>query len=333
MTDEAGTVDDGGGHGEGHDRGDGTLDGESDAHDGDIQTRDADSEPPEGDSEDRGDETPTAGREALLSALEVTRYGKLGVAFGFVFAVALTVFFVVVLAGGQTTQPAPYYLGLSFVVFISMSILAVGVLTGRRALHLAITPASIVRRSATGGVLAGLCWLGAAAALAAGATGLAGALLPWGGLLSLFGVWAVHTRYKRTTPIRPLAAAAALVAIPGALVVADLAALNLPALLAADGPVEVASKQRLFLVGAGLLAGGQAVQSLAALLGDGDPRVPVLLGVAPLSGLGAFLALGAGPVALALLAAGFGVAWLPVSWWLRGVSDADVPAGTPEFAA
>jgi hypothetical protein len=316
MTGEAGTVDDGGGHGDGQNGVDDSDDTNGDDHGADSDAAD----------------TQATGREALLDALEVSRYGKLGVAFGFVFAVALTVFFVVVLAGGQTTQPAPYYLGLSFVVFVSVSMLSVGVLTGRRALHLAVAPASIVRRSATGGLLGGLCWLGGAAALATGAPGLAGSLLPWAPLLSLFGVWAVHTRYKRTTPVRPLAAAGALVAVPGALVVADLVALNLPALLAADGPVEVASKQRLFLVGAGLLGGGHALQALTALLGDGDWQVPVLLGVAPLAGLAGFLALG-GPVALAVLAAGFGLAWLPVNWWLRGVSDAEVPAGTPDVAA
>jgi hypothetical protein len=273
-----------------------------------------------------GDEAPATGRAALLRALDVRRHALQALAIGLAVGVGVPVLFVVVLAGGSPTQPLPYYLGLAFVVFVTVAMLSVGVLTGRRVLTLAVTPASIVRRSATGGLLAGLLWLAGGAALVAGLSfRVTATLLVPGAILTLFGLWAVHTRFKRTSSLRPLAAVAAWVGVAGALIVADVVAVDMAQLLPGLGVGVDPSTARLLLAGAGLLAASQAVGALLALAGGAGTRMGLALGGVPLAGLAVYGLLGAGRPALAALALGFGVSWVLVSWWLRGVADDEVP--------
>lgn len=282
------------------------------------------------------EDTDPGGRAALLEALEVSRNARLGLVVGAAVAVLVTGFFLGVVAGGDPGEPTPYYLGLAFVVFVSTALLAASALTARRALALAVHPASVVRRAATVGLLGGLCWLGAAAALAVAATeagGLeaagagrtvAGYLLPWAPLLTLGGVWAVHTRTKRETPVRPLGALGALLAVPGAVVVADLAALEL-SVLVADAVPPGSRVRAVFVGGAALLVAGHALQATAAALA-GRSRLAVLLAAGPLAGLAGLVALGPGAASLAAIAAGCAVAWLGVPRSLRTVADEAVPA-------
>jgi hypothetical protein len=286
-------------------------------------------------------EPDAAGRDALLEALEVPRNARIAVAVGMVTAVLVALFFLGVLAGGEPGDPALYYLGLAMVVFVSTTLLAASVLTVRRALALTAHPASLVRKAAIGGLLGGIAWLGAAGAalvIATAASGgastartVAGFLLPWAPLLSLSGAWAVHTRYKRATSIRPLSAAGALLAVPGALVVADLGALELTVLLARPGPPGT-SVPGLFLVGVSLLASGHALQGAAALSATRS-AVPTLLTVAPLAGLASLALLGPGPAGIAAVAAALGLTWLGACWTLRGVADDEVPTGPDPFAS
>lgn len=293
-----------------------------------------------------------SGIPALLDALEVRRHARHAIGIGFAVAVGVAVLFVVVLAGGQPTQPLPYYASLAFVVFVTVSMLAALVLTGRRVLALAVSPASIVRRSATGGLLAGALWLGTAGVLLAGAGFriVATVLVP-AALLTPLGLWAVHTRYKRTSLLGPLSALGAWIGLLGALVVADLAAFRMAPLLPGVGLGVDAGLERLFLVGAGGLAAGQVLQALVATVGsDAGPgwastRTPLAVGLPPVIGLAGYLL--AGPVpglgatgfrstapgrpGLALLALGFGLSWLATGYWLRRVTDDDVPAGDTQL--
>jgi len=275
-------------------------------------------------------EAPHSSRAALVEALEVRRHARRAVAFAAVFAVAVAVFFVVVVSGGQTDFPLAYYPLLTFVVFVTSGMLALAILVGRRVLRLAVHPGSIVRWSATGGLVAGLAWLAAAVGLALGpgqpwAT-LADAATPWAALLSPLGVWAVHTRVKRTARLRPVVAAAGLAALGGALVVANIVAFDLLALLGDVGrPVDV-GVARLFLVGALALVGGETLVALLATLGGGPDEALLAVGVAPPVGLAAVVALGPGRTALVALAAGLGVGWTVACRRLRHVPDDAVPA-------
>ncbi|AQL42823.1 hypothetical protein BV210_08910 [Halorientalis sp. IM1011] len=253
------------------------------------------------------------GKAALVEALHVRAKARRGLVIGLVVTVAIFGFFVVI--PGVDRSPL-YYAALAFVLFLTTWMLAVATLVGRRALHLTATPAGIVRWSARGGVLAGVLWLLAAADLALGGspTGLTGVLLSTAPLIALFGVWAVHTRYKRATRVRPLATAGAWLAIPGALGLAVT-------VLAPDigtGP--------LVLLPASLLVVAQGLQAVTAVLADARWQVPVLLGGGSAAGLGvAALTLPAttGHVALAV---GFGLPWLLIGVWFRGVREEDVPA-------
>ena len=281
------------------------------------------------------DAQPAAGsRAALLAALEVRRYVRLALGVGAVVAVAVMALFLGGLAGGQTDDPLWIYPSLGFVVFATTAMLAATVLVGRRVLRLAVHPAAIVRRSATGGLLAGLLWCLGALGLALGpgqpwAT-VVDVSLPWAALLTPFGLWAVYTRYKRTAPLYPVVAAATLVALVGALVLADLIAFSLVALLPDVGGAVDGRIVDLFAVGVGLLVAGQTVLAALALVGTEGPgarRLPVALAVPALLGTVAYQALAPGRLALVALAAGLGLAWVSTSWGLRRVADADVPAG------
>ena len=285
------------------------------------------------------------GREALLRALEVPRNARLAAVIGVVLSLSVTLLFLGVHAGWQSREPLPYYVGLTFVVFVSTTLLAASVLTVRRAIALTVHPASLVRRGAGIGLLGGLAWLAAAAALgllvagggvapagtaravAADSTAatVAGWVLPWAPLLSLGAGWAVYTRYKRTTPSRPVGMVAGLLAVAGSLVMADLAALDLSLLVAWPGPPRT-DVPVLFLVGAGLYAAGHALLGLMAVLAVPSAR-NVLFGVGPLLGVAALLGFGPGPVGLAIFAALTGVTTTAVGLSLRTVEEADVPAG------
>lgn len=283
-----------------------------------------------------GGDRPASGRAALVQALDVRRYARLAVAFAAVFAVAVAIFFVVVVSGGRTDFPLPYYPLLTFVVFVTSAMLTLAALVGRRVLRLAVHPGSIVRWGATGGLVAGLAWLVAAVGLSLGPgqpwAALADVATPWGALLSPLGVWAVHTRFKRTTRLRPVAAAAALAALLGALVMANIAAFDLLSLIGDVGrPVDV-GVARLFAVGALALTAGETLVALLATLGEGADEGLLAVGVAPPIGLAAFLAVGPGRAGLVALAVGLGVGWTVACWRLRGVPDEEVPANPdPEF--
>ncbi|MEF8855207.1 MAG: hypothetical protein V5A24_06930, partial [Haloarculaceae archaeon] len=158
------------------------------------------------------------------------------------------------------------------------------------------------------------------------AAAVAGLLLPWAPLLSLGGAWAIHTRYKRSTPIRPVALAAGPLLVSGALVLADLAALDLTLLLSRPWP-QYTIVPALFLVGAGLVSLGHSLQAWAALLAS-PTAVSAVYGIGPLLGFGALLLLGPGAPGLAIFAALTGLATTAACWSLRSASEGDVPAGT-----
>lgn len=277
------------------------------------------------------DEEPVSGRRAVIEALAVPRYARLAVVVAAVFTLAVVGYFVGFVAQGQTQEPLGYYLALAFVIFVTTAMLALAVLVGRRVLALSVHPAGIVRTAATSGVIAGVLWLAAAVGLLLGpaqpwAT-VVDVAAPWAPLFTPVGLWAVYTRYKRTAALRPVAALATVVALAGALAVADLAAVELIAMLPDVGrPVNPATVE-LFQGAAIALVGGQVGLALLAALGDGDVVVPGLLAIVPLAGLAGYLALDAGRLGLCLLAAGMGAGWLLAGWRLRGVRDADVPAG------
>ncbi len=280
------------------------------------------------DQEARGaGDLPDSGRAALLDALDVRRHARRALAIGLATGVGVPLLFVVVLAGGTPTQPLPYYGGLAFVVFVTVSMLAVGVLVGRQVLAMAVSPASVVRKTASVGLIAGLGWLATAGALVGGAPfrWVATVFVP-AALLTVFGVWAVHTRFKRTTALRPVGALAGWVAVLGLLVVADLAAADMARLLPEVGVGVDASRERLFRIGAGLLVAGQVGQAVVAVAGTRDPLLPAVLAVPPVAGLAGYLLAGPGRVGLAALTVGVGCSWLATSWWLRGVETDDVPA-------
>ena len=273
-------------------------------------------------------------RAALLEALEARRLARLALAIGAIVAVAVPLLFVGGLAGGRTDEPVWVYLSLAFVVFVATAIMAAVVLLLRRLLRLAVHPAALVRWSATGGLLAGLLWGVAAVALLLGpgqpwAT-LVDVALPWAGLLTPLGCWAVYARYKRTVRVRPPVIVATLVAIAGALLLADLAAFELVALLPDVGRAVDPPVVRLYAYGAIALVGGQAALALLAVDPPASVGVPAALAVPPLFGLAGFLAFAPGRGSLAVLAAGLSVGWLATAWQLRQVADEAVPIG-PEF--
>lgn len=274
-------------------------------------------------------------RAALLEALEARRLARLALALGAVLAVGVTLLFVGGLAGGRTDEPAWFYLALAFVVFVTGGILAGTVLLTRRVLRLGVHPAALVRRTATGGLLAGGLWALAAVGLALGSgqqwVPLVDVALPWAALLTPVGCWAVYTRYKRIARLRPLATVATLSAVAGSLVLADLAAFELLALLSDVGRDLEPPYVRFYAYAAIALVGGQVVLALLPLDPDTDVRVPAALAVPPLFGLSGFLAFAPGRLALAILAAGLGSSWLTASWQLRRVTDADVPSGPDPF--
>lgn len=276
--------------------------------------------------------SPRSPREALLVALSVRRYARLALAVGAAVALGVLVLFPVALAGGRPTRPVPLYLALAFVVFVTTSLLAAVVLVGRRVLRLAVHPASIVRHAGTVGLVDGAVWLVAAVALPLGPAppwgGIVDVAVPWAALLTPVGLWAAYTRYKRAGAGR-VAAVAALVGLAGALVVADLAAFDLLALLPDVGGGVDEATARLFVVGLLALVGGHVVLAAVAVAGGAGPGVPLALGGPPLVGLAAYLATGPGRLGLGALAAGFGCCWLVVGWRLRGMPDAAVPTGPP----
>lgn len=281
--------------------------------------------------------TDASPREALLSALEVRHHVRQALLVGAVLGLAVPLFFLVLVAGGRTDEPLWIYPSLAFVVFATTAMLAAAVLVGRRVLRLAVHPAAIVRRAATAGLLAGALWLGAAAGLALGpgrpwAT-VVDVTLPWAALLTPVGLWAVYTRYKRTSRAPLASAVATLVALAGALVLADLAAFELVALLPDVGGPASTRIVRLFGVGALALVAGQVAVATLAVARVGARRVLLLVAVPPLVGLAGYVALSPGRLALGLLAAGLGIAWLWVGWLLRGVDDAEVPTGPDPWPA
>ena len=306
------------------------------APESDARGREADAGSPEADA---------AGREALLRALDVPRNARVAGVVGVVTSLVVTLLFLGVHAGWQSREPLPYYVGLTFVVFVSTTLLAASVLTVRRAIALTVHPASLVRRGAGFGVLGGLAWLAAAAALgllvagggvapagtaravAADSTAatVAGLVLPWAPLLSLGAGWALYTRYKRVTPIRPVGMVAGLLAVGGAVVIADLAALDLSLLLAWPGPPRT-DVPVLFVAGAGLYVAGHALLALLAVLAEPTAR-GVHFGVGPLLGLAGLLGFGPGPLGVAIFSGLVGVTTIAIGWSLRDVAEADVPAG------
>jgi hypothetical protein len=278
------------------------------------------------------DETPESPRAALLRALEVRRYGRVALAVGAAVSLAVTGFFLVVVAGGRTDEPLWFYPSLAFVVFVTTAMLAAAVLVARRVLRLAVHPASIVRRTAAGGAVAGGLWLSGAVGLALGPAqpwaAVVDVALPWAAFLTPLGLWAVYTRYKRSARLRVGASAAALLGLVAALVLADLAAFELVALLPDVGDGVAPRIARLWRLAAAGLVGAHVLLAGVAVLGDGGGvRVPLLLAVPAAVGVAAFVLLGPGRLALVCLAAGLGLCWLVVGLSLRQVTDAAVPTG------
>jgi len=278
-------------------------------------------------------------RAAIVQALEVRHYGRLALATGAVVTLAVTLLFVGGLAGGRTDEPLWLYVALAFVVFTTTALLAAVVLVGRRVLRLAVHPAAIVRRAATGGLLAGGLWLLGALGLALGPgppwAPVVDVAVPWAALLTPLGLWAVYTRSKRSARAPPAVAAATLLASLAALLLADLAAFELVALLPDVGRAVDPGIARLFAVGVVGLVGGQTGIALLAVAGAdvaGTHRVPAFLALPALVGLVVYLVLAPVRIGLVALAAGLGLAWAGACWDLRGVTDAEVPTGPDPWA-
>lgn len=274
-------------------------------------------------------------RAALVEALEVRRYGRLALVTGAVVAVAVTLLFVGGLAGGRTDEPLWLYAALAFVVFTTTALLAAVVLVGRRVLRLAVHPATIVRRTATGGLLAGGLWLLGAIALALGPdpawAPVVDLAVPWAASLTPLGLWAVHTRYKRSTWAPPAVAAATLLAVLASLLLADLAAVELVALLPDVGRGVDPDIARLFAVGAAGLVAGQTGLALLAVAA-GNARLPAGLALPAVLGLAIYLLIAPARLGLVALAAGLGAAWTAAGWHLRRVNERDVPRGKDPWA-
>ena len=284
------------------------------------------------------DDTTESPRAALLQALDVRRYGRIALALGAAFSVAVTGFFLVIVAGGRTDEPLWFYPSLAFVVFVTTSMLAAAVLVARRVLRLAVHPASIVRRAATGGAVAGALWLAGAVGLALGPSQpwatVVDIALPWAALVTPLGLWAVYTRYKRSARLRAGVSAAAVLGLVAALVLADLAAFELIALLPDVGDGVAPRIVRLWRVSASGLVAAQVLLAAVAVLGDrGSIRVPLLLTAPATVGLAASVLLGPGRLGLVSLSAGLGLGWLGVGHLLRGVGDGDVPVGADPWPA
>lgn len=278
------------------------------------------------------DETAESPRSTLLRALEVHRYGRLALGVGAVVSIAVTVFFLVVVAGGRTDDPLWFYPSLAFVTFVTTAMLAAAVLVTRRVLRLAVHPAAIVRRAASGGAIAGMLWLTGAVGLALGPdqpwAAIVDVALPWAALMTPLGLWAVFTRYKRTAHLRIGMSLATVTGLGAALVLADLAAFELVALLS-DVGVGVAPRiVRLWTGAAVVLVATQAIVATLAALGGGvGIRVFSPLTLPPTVGLAAFGLLAPSRPALVFLAAGLGICWIAVGLSLRLVADSDVPDG------
>lgn len=292
-----------------------------------------DGQAPDGGDDPVEDSVPPSGRAALLDALDVRRHAVRSLEIGVVAGVGVPLLFVGLIAGGATVRPLAYYAGLAFVVFVTVSMLAVGILTGRQVLATAVHPASIVRRTASGGLVAGLLWFATAGALVVGGSfRWVATLLAPAALLTLFGLWAVHTRYRRMTALRPLGALAAWASVAGILVVADLAAVDMARLLPEIGTSVDTTLVLYFRIGAGALVGGQVVQAVVAYAADRSPFVPVFEALPSVAGLAAYLFVGPGRTGLAVLALGLGVSWVVVSWVLRDVDDDAVPTADVSVA-
>jgi hypothetical protein len=275
------------------------------------------------------------GRAALVRALEVRRHGAQGAVVGVAAAVALVLVFVV-LPGG-TTRAAPLYVALGFVVFVSVTLLTVTVQVGRRAMALSVDPAALVRRAARVGTLGGGLWLVGGLAVLGGdvARPLLGVALPWAPLVSLFGLWAVHTYVKRQTIDRRVLAAVAATGVLGSLLVSVAATTARPALLGDWGPSLVAAPPTVgtFLAGLALLAASLLVHGAALGLAGDRAGAGLLVGTALV--LAAVLAgVVTGGPAVGLVSVALGVAWVAVGRRLRTTTDA-LGAGddaTPELA-
>ncbi len=284
------------------------------------------------------DETAESPRFALLEALEVRRYGRLALGVGAAISLAVTGFFLVIVAGGRTDEPLWFYPSLAFVVFVTAAMLVATVLVARRVLRLAVHPAAIVRRAATGGGFGGLLWMVGAVGLSFGpaqpwAT-VVDVALPWAALLTSLGLWAVYTRFKRSARSRVGMSLATVLGFVAALVLADLAAFELVALLpdVADGlDPRIA---RLWIGATAGLVAAQVILAVLVGLGDGDDRrAPLLLAGPAVAGFVAYGFLGPGRLALVCLAAGLGVGWLGVGRSLRRCEDTDVPTGPDPWSA
>jgi hypothetical protein len=284
------------------------------------------------------DDPAESARAALLRALEVRRYGRLALAIGAAVSAVVSGFFLVVVAGGRTDEPIWFYPSLAFVVFVTTAMLAAAVLVSRRVLRLAVHPAAVVRRAGTGGALAGLSWLAGAVGVALGPAqpwaAVVDVALPWAGLLTPLGLWAAYTRFKRTARPRAAVALAAVVGLVAALVLADLAAFELVALLPdVGGDVEPRIARLWWFATVGLVAAQAGLAGLVWLGDEGSLRVPVLLAGPALAGLAAYGLVGPGRLGLGCLAAGLGLGWLGTGLSLRRVADGDVPTGPDPWAA
>jgi hypothetical protein len=158
--------------------------------------------------------------------------------------------------------------------------------------------------------------------------------LPWAAFLTPLGLWAVYTRYKRSARVPAGVAAGTLLGLVAALVLADLAAFELVALLADVGDGVSPRIARLWAGAAVGLVGAQVLVAGLAALGDGAGRaVPLLLAGPAVVGLLSSVLAGPGRLGLLSLAAGLGLGWLGVGFSLRRVADADVPAGADPWPA
>jgi hypothetical protein len=284
------------------------------------------------------DDTGPSPRSALLQALEVRRYGRIALAVGAAVSIGVTGLFLVVIAGGQTDDPLWFYPSLAFVVFVTTAMLAAVVLVARRVLRLVVHPAAIVRRAATGSAVSGMLWLAGTIGLALGPAqpwaALVDVALPWAAFSTPLGLWAVHTRYKRSARLRAGVSIAAVVGLLAALVLADLAAFELVALLPDVGDGVAPRIARLWGLAAAVLIGVQVVLAGLVAFGDGGrARVPLLLAGPAVVGLMAYGLLWPGRLALVCLAGGLGLGWLGVGLSLRRTENADVPTGRSPWPA
>ncbi|WP_435347913.1 DUF7536 family protein [Haloarchaeobius sp. HRN-SO-5] len=257
----------------------------------------------------------------FFEALGVRRHARVGALSGLLLAVALFTFFVVlpsVVPGVRgRTESTFLFLVLGFVVAVTTALFVTTVLTVRTLFQQVASPPKWVRRGGIVATLGGVAWAGATVA----GVVVGDPLRPWLSvpvLLTIPGIWAVHTRVKRLD--RDLDRVGTVVAVAGAVAVHGAAILDPDPFLGGT----VAPVLTPFTASVGTLAAGTLALSLAA---SDELGAPALVAVV-LSG-GALAALGSGLAGVVAVSGAVAVVPLALGWVALGVGlwQSPRPAG------